>query len=95
MTHMSFGRALELLRTGHRLRRFSWKDRDAYLVLQSGFIWHSYPGGRVQHWNMIQEDILAEDWGTCEESHSPMDLSLSGDGDQILADNRTLRDPAA
>ncbi len=95
MTHMSFGRALELLRTGHRVRRFAWVPRETYLVYQSGSIWQSTTGGRATLWMPTQDVILAEDWGTCDEDHGPMDLSLSGDGDQILADNRTLRDPEA
>lgn len=95
MTHMSFGRALELLRTGHRIRRFGWIPRDTYLVYQQGAIHQGTGDGRLTLWHPTQDVILAEDWGTCEETHDPMSLDISGDGERILADNRTLRDPEA
>jgi len=95
MTHMSFGRALELMRGGHRVARFSWGNRAAYLCYDDGVIMINMQVGGLQAWNPLQADLLAEDWGTYLEHPSPMDLSLSGDGETILADHRPLRDPAA
>jgi len=95
MTHMSFGRALELMRTGHRVARYSWSNHSAYLSYQDGVLMISMSVGGLQAWNPTQADLLAEDWGSYLERPSPMDLDYSGDGDRLQSDNRPLRDPAA
>jgi len=67
----NFGWALEHLRSGKKLRRRSWKDKDRYLSLQipddtsvmtTPYIYIGNNHGLVTPWFTPHVDLLSEDW---------------------------------
>lgn len=75
---MNFGMALELLKTGHNVRRSGWNGKGMWLALQrpdenskmtQPYIYIEYPHGHPAFpngsrtpWLASQNDMLSDDW---------------------------------
>ena len=58
---MNFGEALEAMKIGHMARRMARGELHTFVATRIGFF-RVYTGMRLQEWEMLTEDILAEDW---------------------------------
>jgi len=75
---MDFGKALENLKNGHRVRREGWNGKGMWLLLQrpdeNSKMTHpyiyieypvghaAYPNGSLVPWLASQTDMMADDW---------------------------------
>jgi hypothetical protein len=73
---VSFSRALELLKEGHRVTRVGWNGADQWLKLQTPdehskmrkpYIYISPVDGELVPWLASQTDLLDEDWIKVDE----------------------------
>lgn len=71
MQKFTFGNAIELLKTGHKVCREGWNGKGMWLALQVPdahskmtlpYIYMSTVTGDLVPWLASQTDILAEDW---------------------------------
>jgi len=68
---LTFGEALTLLRSGHRIRRAGWNGKGMWLALQVPdahskmslpYIYMSTVQGDLVPWLASQTDVLSDDW---------------------------------
>lgn len=74
LKEMSFGQAIELLKTGACVAREGWNGKGQYLSLQRPdehskmtlpYIYIRTVQGDLVPWLASQTDMLSEDWMTC------------------------------
>lgn len=70
-TNLTFGAALELLKTGSKIARNGWNGKGMYLELQTpdenskmqnAYIYISPADAKLVPWTASQTDVLASDW---------------------------------
>jgi hypothetical protein len=61
--NLDFGKALDAMKRGHKVRRANWKYKQIYL-LEGQIRYYLTEGDNdiVEYYNPYSDDILAEDW---------------------------------
>ena len=63
---MDFSSALKGIKAGFRLRRPDWPEGDSVSIMSNGaalcFSYTDAHVGKTFTWDILHEDILAEDW---------------------------------